>query len=169
MRWDKKTGWNASFDELAQLCTTFPSINISQQLVRMDGWLRANPRKRYKNWDRFVHNWLSREEPPTEQVVLSKAANDALDEMIQLAEKHETGYKRDECAAALALMFASQGSLPDAVSKEEDFYKEVKRCWWEYVYYHDHYRRFGTKRSLQSFLTWDKWKGPHESTDYATH
>jgi len=169
MRWNKNTGWAATPDEIMDLCTTFPTINISQQLVRMDGWLRANPRKRYKNWDRFVFNWLAREEPPAERVVLSKPAEQALHEMLTLAEKHHVECKPDECAAALALMYTAQGSLPDAVSREEDFYQQVKTSWWEYLYYHDHYRRFGTKRSLQSFLTWDKWKGPHESTDYATH
>ena len=42
MRWNKNTGWDVTPDEIMDLCTTFPNLNIAQQLVRIDGWLRAN-------------------------------------------------------------------------------------------------------------------------------
>ena len=169
MKWNKNSGWEIEPAELLDLVVKFDGLNIQQQLIRIDGWLRANPRKRYKNWDRFVFNWLQREQPPAPEVVLSKAAEETLDALIEVAEKHGAQYKREEAAAALPLMFVAQGSLPQSVSDEKEFYVKVRRAWWEYLYYHDHYRKYGTKRSLQSFLTWDKWKGPHEQTDYRVH
>lgn len=41
----------------------YPGLDIEAQLRRMDAWLRANPAKaRYRNWERFVTGWLSREQ-----------------------------------------------------------------------------------------------------------
>jgi hypothetical protein len=40
----------------------FPNVDIVAELRLMDEWLRANPRRRKKNYDRFITNWLKAEE-----------------------------------------------------------------------------------------------------------
>lgn len=40
--------------------TTYPACNIKSELNRMADWLLSNPKKRKKNYRRFISNWLSR-------------------------------------------------------------------------------------------------------------
>lgn len=45
---------------------TYDYINIEHEFKKMEGWLIANPGKRtkYKNWEKFIVNWLNRIEKP---------------------------------------------------------------------------------------------------------
>ena len=38
----------------------FPNCNVDLELKKMEVWLVANPKKRYKNYEKFIVNWLSR-------------------------------------------------------------------------------------------------------------
>lgn len=40
--------------------TTYPACNIESELNKMADWLISNPKKRKKNYRRFISNWLSR-------------------------------------------------------------------------------------------------------------
>lgn len=40
--------------------TLFKKIDVVAEIERAEGWLKANPKKRKKNYDRFLHNWFSR-------------------------------------------------------------------------------------------------------------
>lgn len=47
----------AKFDEWESL---FKKIDVVAEIERAEGWLKANPRRHKKNYDRFLHNWFSR-------------------------------------------------------------------------------------------------------------
>lgn len=56
------------FDRLVQdggyvklLQETYPELDVGLELKRMRVWLDANPRRRYKNYKRFIVNWLNKE------------------------------------------------------------------------------------------------------------
>ncbi len=38
----------------------FPYIDVKSELLKMEVWLAANPKKRKKNYERFIINWLVR-------------------------------------------------------------------------------------------------------------
>ncbi len=48
--------------ELVGLREIYPSVNVILELRLMDNWLETNPRRRKKNYPRFIANWLRREE-----------------------------------------------------------------------------------------------------------
>lgn len=52
------------FDEWESL---FKKIDVLAELERAEGWLMVNPKKRKKNYDRFLHNWFSRAADRTAQ------------------------------------------------------------------------------------------------------
>ena len=39
----------------------YPKVKIIDEFNRMDSWLDSNPKKRKKNYPRFINSWLSRE------------------------------------------------------------------------------------------------------------
>lgn len=39
-------------------------IDIGKELRKMDLWLWANPNKRYRNYKRFIVNWIARKDLP---------------------------------------------------------------------------------------------------------
>jgi hypothetical protein len=45
-----------------EYCRTYPDVQIESELQMMDAWLAANPRRRKKNYQRFITNWLKAEE-----------------------------------------------------------------------------------------------------------
>lgn len=55
-------------DFFESLKTTYNYINLEIEFKKMEGWLLANPtkRQRYRNWQRFIVNWLNRIEKPIE-------------------------------------------------------------------------------------------------------
>ena len=40
---------------------TYYPLDVRNELLRMKAWLDANPRRRKKNYNRFIVNWLSKE------------------------------------------------------------------------------------------------------------
>jgi len=59
--WTPEAGWqNLADAKVARWQDAYPGVDVQQQLKAMDAWLRANPDRRKKNWERFVVNWLSR-------------------------------------------------------------------------------------------------------------
>lgn len=58
----------AGFDDLAtdtryldELQEAYPDLDLARELKRMRAWLDANPRHRYRNYKRFIVNWLNKE------------------------------------------------------------------------------------------------------------
>lgn len=47
-------------DFLDKMIQTYLKINVANQIKGMEGWLLANPKKRKKNYESFINNWLSR-------------------------------------------------------------------------------------------------------------
>ena len=45
---------------LAEWEQTYSPLNVAGELLKMEQWLEANPRRRKKNYNRFVINWLNR-------------------------------------------------------------------------------------------------------------
>ena len=45
---------------LDKVITTYPKISVSKEIVAMDVWLLANPKKRKKNYETFINGWLKR-------------------------------------------------------------------------------------------------------------
>ena len=46
---------------IKELLATYPELDIHREIRRMRIWLDANPRHRYKNYKRFIVNWLNKE------------------------------------------------------------------------------------------------------------
>ncbi len=51
-----------------QLSKAYPNVLIDCEVEKMRAWLKANPSKaRKKNWKRFVHGWISRQQKKWEE------------------------------------------------------------------------------------------------------
>ena len=46
--------------KLAEWERDYEPLNVRQELVKANEWLEANPRRRKKNYNRFVVNWLNK-------------------------------------------------------------------------------------------------------------
>ena len=57
---DKREWKNIKDKDLIFWNTTYPACNIGAELNKMADWLISNPKKRKKNYRRFITNWLSR-------------------------------------------------------------------------------------------------------------
>lgn len=59
-----KSFYDVPLDKIALWKETYPGVNVEQELKRMIAWLDSNPtrRKTRKGIDRFINNWLSREQ-----------------------------------------------------------------------------------------------------------
>jgi hypothetical protein len=57
--------------QLAEWQQAYPSLNVDGELQRMKIWLDANPRRRKKNYQRFVTGWLCRENAKVEYAAAS--------------------------------------------------------------------------------------------------
>jgi len=44
---------------ILELERDYAPLNVRQELVLMNNWLEANPRRRKKQYNRFVINWLN--------------------------------------------------------------------------------------------------------------
>jgi hypothetical protein len=54
-------GWKGISDEqIATWQAKYPNAVVRVELFRMAGWLRCHERRRPKNWQPFISNWLSR-------------------------------------------------------------------------------------------------------------
>jgi hypothetical protein len=64
VNWDHLTGWRG-IDERRRTAwaAAYPACDLDRQLAAMHAWLTANPeRARKSNYERFITNWLKREQ-----------------------------------------------------------------------------------------------------------
>ena len=61
-RLDHFEGLCADLQYRQRLQETYPDLDILAQFRKMRAWLEANPRHRYKNYKRFMVNWLNKED-----------------------------------------------------------------------------------------------------------
>jgi len=60
------------------LANWFPEVDRYSQYREIDSWLTANPRRRPKNMQRFLHNWFARQKRyelsrPDEEIMVDGA------------------------------------------------------------------------------------------------
>lgn len=62
LRWSEQQGWEGVSDELkTRWAEAYPACNVARQLLAMQEWLMANPKKAKKsNWRTFIVNWLTK-------------------------------------------------------------------------------------------------------------
>ena len=61
VKWDQHQGFTGILDsDRIRWRKSFPRVKLNVELRIMHEWLLANPRKRKKNYFRFVSAWLSR-------------------------------------------------------------------------------------------------------------
>lgn len=62
LRWSAQHGWEGVTEELkTRWQEAYPACNIGRQLLAMQEWCMANPKKAHKkNWLRFINLWLSK-------------------------------------------------------------------------------------------------------------
>ena len=61
IKWDLSTGFTGILDsDRIRWRKSFPRVKLNVELRIMHEWLLANPRKRKKNYYRFISSWLSR-------------------------------------------------------------------------------------------------------------
>ncbi|HDQ03502.1 MAG TPA: hypothetical protein ENN23_02885 [Deltaproteobacteria bacterium] len=53
---------NITDEDLTFLSDSYPACDIKIELKKMAAWLVANPKKRKKDYRRFINNWLSRQQ-----------------------------------------------------------------------------------------------------------
>ena len=58
---DKNYEWDG-FEQadLDFLKESFPRVDLDKEFNKMASWIRADPKRRKKNWAKFIHNWLSK-------------------------------------------------------------------------------------------------------------
>lgn len=49
---------------------TYPGLEIQREVLRMGEWLEANPRRKPRNFKRFMVNWLAKNQAALERVEL---------------------------------------------------------------------------------------------------
>jgi hypothetical protein len=64
VRWEPAAGWSGiDPGRLDRWAKAYPACDITRQLAAMSAWLAANPaRARKSNYERFITNWLAREQ-----------------------------------------------------------------------------------------------------------
>jgi hypothetical protein len=54
---------NISSDQILRWQNAYPELCISLLILQAGVWLEANPNKTYKNYERFLVSWFSRQKP----------------------------------------------------------------------------------------------------------
>lgn len=59
-----KTDYNVPLPKIKKWSEAYPSVDVDQELKKMAAWLTSNPTKKKtrKGIDRFINNWLAREQ-----------------------------------------------------------------------------------------------------------
>lgn len=60
---------------------SYPALNVIAQLHKMTSWLKANPKNRKSNYEKFINGWLSREQDSAPRVKSSGHALSPHDNM----------------------------------------------------------------------------------------
>jgi hypothetical protein len=55
-----------------RLAEAFPWVDRPTEYRKVDSWLEANPERRPKRAERFLHNWFSRIPVPTQVITSSR-------------------------------------------------------------------------------------------------
>jgi hypothetical protein len=58
--WEKKTFVGITKTDLEVWVGAYPAVNIELQIKKAAAWQSANPKKRKKNYERFLVNWLGK-------------------------------------------------------------------------------------------------------------
>jgi hypothetical protein len=56
------TRFSVSDGQIQKWRYTYPAVDVQQELKLMAEWLNARPKKRYRNWQAFITNWLKKEQ-----------------------------------------------------------------------------------------------------------
>jgi hypothetical protein len=104
---------------LKELHDTYPELDIAREIKRMRIWLDANPRHRYKNYKRFIVNWLNKETRYGRRSALGKKRLEVRKKYANLGERD---IKRDPGENS------AQGDGPVALSpmRGDAIYKSAK-------------------------------------------
>jgi hypothetical protein len=76
---------------LKELYDTYPELDIAREIKRMRIWLDANPRHRYKNYKRFIVNWLNKETRYIRRSALGKKRLEVRKKYANLGERDVKG------------------------------------------------------------------------------
>jgi hypothetical protein len=59
---------------MAEWGKAFPAVDVRQAVARATGWLNANPANRKSNYERFLFNWLTREQDRAPRMATPQSA-----------------------------------------------------------------------------------------------
>lgn len=61
--WTPETGWTETEAHITRWQEAYPACDVSRQMSAMGAWLTANPKRAHKaNWERFIVNWLTKQQ-----------------------------------------------------------------------------------------------------------
>jgi hypothetical protein len=60
LRWTSQSGWSGVDGVRKRWECAFTEVDIDTELAGANAWLLANPRRKYRDWEAFVRNWLKR-------------------------------------------------------------------------------------------------------------
>jgi hypothetical protein len=76
---------------LKELHDTYPELDLAREIKRMRIWLDANPRHRYRNYKRFIVNWLNKEIRYVRRSALGKKRLEVRKKYANLSERDVKG------------------------------------------------------------------------------
>jgi hypothetical protein len=66
---------NIQKDDLERWSKAYPAISLQNEISKAESWVKANPKNKKSNWERFLNNWFSRAQdkaPPLKEVVFAR-------------------------------------------------------------------------------------------------
>jgi len=78
-------------DYIKELQDTYPELDLNREIKRMRVWLDANPRHRYRNYKRFIVNWLNKEIRYVRRSALGKKRLEVKKKYANLGERDVKG------------------------------------------------------------------------------
>lgn len=66
--WSSSEFKNISQEKIKKWKETFPALEILTELKKIEIWILANPKNKKKNWERFIVNWLTRNQDKAPRV-----------------------------------------------------------------------------------------------------
>lgn len=107
--WTPTTGFTVNDDRMSLWKKTYPGVDIASELRKANLWLIENPRKRKKDYARFMASWLGRVTPKT-----GGSAHGGLPRMLSDSEAIEKSRRERE-----ARNKNKQPSLADIIAEDE--------------------------------------------------
>jgi len=62
-KWTPESGFTVSDQQRQAWADAFPDLDVDREIRKAHAWYLANPTKRKKSHQRFLHGWLSRSKP----------------------------------------------------------------------------------------------------------